>query len=254
MDKVVAATCTANGKTEGKHCSVCNTVLVKQEATPKLSHSFGEWKTTVMPAVGKAGEATRTCVCGEKETKVLAALSENFTDVQSGDWFQDAVAWAATNGVTTGTSADTFSPLNPCTRAQVVTFLWRAAGEPEPTSTKNPFTDVIAGQYYYKAVLWAVENGITNGMDATTFGTEIACNRGQVVTFLWRTAGQPAPTSSKNPFTDVAKGAYYYDAVLWAVEMGITNGMSDVTFVPETEAGICNRAQIVTFLFRYINK
>jgi len=245
---VTEATCTEGGYTTYT-CS-CGESYIDNKTAAK-GHSFGDWVTTVMPAVGKAGEQVRTCACGEKETNVLPALAESFTDVQNGEWYQDAVAWAATNGVTTGTTPETFSPLNACTRAQVVTFLWRAAGEPKPTSSNNPFTDVIKGEYYYDAVLWAVENGITNGMDATTFGTGISCNRGQVVTFLWRTAGKPSPTSSTNPFSDVASTAYYYEAVLWAVEMEITNGMSDTTFVPETEAGICNRAQIVTFLYRY---
>lgn len=123
-----------------------------------------------------------------------------------GNWAHDPIDWAIGGGVTNGTSATTFSPEEGCTRAQVVTFLWRAAGQPEPTSSANPFADVKAGQYYYKAVLWAVEHGITNGMSATEFGPDNTCTRAQIVTFLWRYEGNPAPSSTRNPFADVSTG------------------------------------------------
>ena len=164
-----------------------------------------------------------------------------------GNWAHDPIDWAIGGGVTNGTSATTFSPEEGCTRAQVVTFLWRAAGQPEPTSSANPFADVKAGQYYYKAVLWAVEHGITNGMSATEFGPDNTCTRAQIVTFLWRYEGNPAPSSTRNPFADVSTGSYYGSAVLWAVEHGITNGMSATEFCPENT---CTRAQVVTFLYR----
>ena len=151
------------------------------------------------------------------------------------------------NGITTGTSSNTFSPDSTCTRAQVVTFLWRANGSPEPTQTVNPFTDVKEGQYYYKAVLWAVENSITTGTSKTTFSPDSGCTRGQVVTFLWRAEGQPESTSSANPFKDVTDGQYYYKAVLWAVENEITKGTSADQFSPDST---CTRGQIVTFLYR----
>ena len=176
-------------------------------------------------------------------------LDNPFTDVAEGEYYYAPVLWAVTQGVTTGTAADTFSPAKECTRAQVVTFLWRAAGEPEPGIQDNPFKDVYPGEYYYDAVLWAVEQGITTGMDAETFGTDLPCNRGQVVTFLWRTAGKPMPGSEQNPFADVEQESYYYSAVLWAVEQGITTGMTPNEFQPNTT---CNRAQIVTFLYRYL--
>ncbi|MBR3416692.1 MAG: S-layer homology domain-containing protein [Clostridia bacterium] len=171
----------------------------------------------------------------------------NFTDVREGEYYYDAVAWAVANGITTGTSATTFSPDDGCTRGQVVTFLWRSAGQPEPASAKNPFKDVPASEYYYKAVLWAVEKGITNGTDATHFSPEDTCTRAQIVTFLYRWQGQPKPTTTSNPFKDVKSGEYFYNAVLWAVEKGITTGTDKTHFSPEDT---CTRAQVVTFMFR----
>ncbi len=170
-----------------------------------------------------------------------------FTDVPEGAYYYDAVAWAVENGVTSGTSATTFSPDASCTRAQMVTFLWRAAGSPEPESTVNPFTDVSASAYYYDAVLWAVEQGITNGTSATTFGPDATVTRGQTVTFLWRYDGSPAASGSG--FADVASDAYYADAVAWAASEGITSGTSATTFSPDND---CTRGQIVTFLYRYM--
>ena len=170
-----------------------------------------------------------------------------FQDVPDDAYYFEAVNWAVANNVTNGTSETTFSPNVGCTRAQVVTFLWRAAGQPEPTEGTNPFTDVKEGAYYYKAVLWAVEKGITNGTSETTFDPDETCTRGQIVTFLWRRAGKPAPTGANNPFADVKPSAYFGSAVLWAVEKGITNGTSETTFEPNED---CTRAQVVTFLFR----
>ena len=172
-----------------------------------------------------------------------------FTDVPSSEYYYDAVLWAVnhTPQITNGTSPTTFSPETTCTRGQVVTFLWRAMGEPEPTSTTNPFTDVPSGEYYYNAVLWAVENGITNGTSPTTFSPDDPCTRAHVVTFLWRAEQQPAAGSTTNPFTDVPAGQYFTDAVLWAVSKSITNGTSPTTFSPDNP---CTRGQIVTFLYR----
>ena len=170
-----------------------------------------------------------------------------FQDVPGDAYYFEAVNWAVANNVTNGTSETTFSPNVGCTRAQVVTFLWRAAGQPEPTEGTNPFTDVKEGAYYYKAVLWAVEKGITNGTSETTFDPDETCTRGQIVTFLWRRAGKPAPTGANNPFADVKPSADFGSAVLWAVEKGITNGTSETTFEPNED---CTRAQVVTFLFR----
>ena len=170
-----------------------------------------------------------------------------FQDVPDDAYYFEAVNWAVANNVTNGTSETTFSPNVGCTRAQVVTFLWRAAGQPEPTGGTNPFTDVKEGTYYYKAVLWAVEKGITNGTSETTFDPDETCTRGQIVTFLWRREGKPAPTGANNPFADVKPSAYFSSAVLWAVEKGITNGTSETTFEPNED---CTRAQVVTFLWR----
>ena len=177
---------------------------------------------------------------------VSVAPANPFTDVRQGDYFYDAVLWAVENGITNGTSATQFSPNQTCTRAQTVTFLWRAAGSPKANSTNNPFTDVTPGAYYYDAVLWAVENGITNGTSATTFSPDNTVTRGQVVTFQYRAAKAQAATGN-NPFVDVRTGEYYADAVQWAVNNGITNGTSATTFGPNEG---CTRGQIVTFLFR----
>lgn len=175
------------------------------------------------------------------------AADTSFSDVPANTWFTDSVAWAVDKGVTTGTGNGKFSPDDTCTRAQVVTFLWRSQDKPAPQNTNNPFTDVKAGQYYYDAVLWAVEKGITTGTSSTKFSPDEGCTRAQVVTFLWRAKGKPAPQSSNNPFSDVKAGQYYYDAVLWAVENGITTGVSSTKFAPDDE---CTRAQVVTFLWR----
>ena len=175
-----------------------------------------------------------------------------FADMPAkGNWAHDPIDWAVSNEITNGTSASTFSPEEGCTRAQVVTFLWRAAGQPAPTSSTNPFTDVKPGAYYYNAVLWAVEKGITNGTSDKTFSPDETCTRAQIVTFLWRYEGQPAPTSTDNPFADVRTSAYFGSAVLWAVEKDITNGTSATTFDPEDT---CTRAQVVTFLYRNVLK
>lgn len=174
-----------------------------------------------------------------------------FVDVPEGSFYYDSVAWALDHGITTGTDATHFSPNNKCQRAAVVTFLWRAAGSPKPESDHNPFVDVKPKDYYYEAVLWAVETGVTNGLNATQFGPFSYCNRAQVVTFLHRAMGEPAVTDSTNPFTDVPAGQWYTNAVLWAVENEVTNGLSATSFGPMK---ICNRAQIVTFLFRTMGK
>ena len=169
-----------------------------------------------------------------------------FVDIATGSYYEDAVDWAVENGITQGTDDTHFSPDGICTRAQAVTFLWRAVGSPEPKTNTMPFTDVNAGSYYYDAVLWAVENGITEGTSDTTFSPNATCTRAQIVAFLWRSEKSPA-ASSRNPFTDVKPGAYYLDAVLWAVENGITKGTTAMKFSPDAD---CTRAQIVTFLWR----
>ena len=169
-----------------------------------------------------------------------------FVDVATGSYYEDAVDWAVENGITTGVSANRFDPNGVCTRAQAVTFLWRAAGSPAPRSRTMPFTDVPVGSYYYDAVLWAVENDITKGTSDTTFSPNMTCTRAQIVAFLWRSEKSPA-AGSRNPFADVKSTAYYADAVLWAVKEDITKGSTNTTFSPDAD---CTRAQIVTFLWR----
>ena len=169
-----------------------------------------------------------------------------FVDVATGSYYEDAVDWAVENGITKGTDDTHFSPDGICTRAQAVTFLWRAAGSPEPETRTMPFTDIPVGSYYYDAVLWAVENGITKGTSDTTFSPNMTCTRAQIVTFLWRSEKSPA-AGTANPFADVKSTAYYAGAVLWAVREDITKGTTSTTFSPDAD---CTRAQIVTFLWR----
>ena len=173
-----------------------------------------------------------------------------FVDVAEGSYYEEAVDWAVKNGITTGTGNNYFTPDGICTRAQAVTFLWRVAGSPTPKTEAMVFEDVLDGSYYYEAVLWAVENGITVGTSATTFSPELTCSRAHIVTFLWRAANSPSAKTA-NPFTDVAADAYYIDAVLWAVKHKITVGTTLSTFSPDEG---CTRAQIVTFLYRAHSK
>jgi len=186
-------------------------------------------------------------------TTVYAKWTQNggtaqnpFVDVKEGAYYYDAVLWAVEQKITSGTSATTFSPDDSCTRAQMVTFLWRAAGSPKVENGKNPFADVKADAYYYDAVLWAVEKGVTSGTSATTFSPDATVTRGQTVTFLYRNAGSPE-VSGTMPFTDVEADAYYAKAVQWAVQQKITTGTSETTFSPMSD---CTRGQIVTFLYR----
>ena len=259
LQNAKAATCTADGYTGDEICSVCG-VTVKQGTVIKATgHKWDSGKVTKEPTETAEGVKTFTCtVCGETRTEAIPKLTpvtppapnNPFVDVKQGAYYYDPVLWAVNHQpqITNGTSATTFSPDATCTRGQVVTFLWRANGCPEPKSTSNPFKDVASGAYYYKAVLWAVENGITNGTSATTFSPDAPCTRAHVVTFLWRSANKPA-AGSANPFKDVKAGLYYTDAVLWAVSKNITNGTSATTFSPDSP---CTRGQIVTFLYRYM--
>ena len=185
---------------------------------------------------------------GVKKLQVhRVANASGFSDVKDSAFYADPVVWAVYMNVTSGTGKTTFSPNDPCTRAQAVTFLWRTAGSPTPEIGENPFEDVTENKYYYDAVLWAVEQGITNGTDKTHFSPDTICTRGQIVTFLSRSAGSPEPKSEANPFEDVKNGAFYRDAVLWAVEHGVTNGTDATHFSPNDK---CTRGQIVTFLYR----
>lgn len=205
---------------------------------------------TIYARYGTTGTGTRQ-LTGTVAIKIGQTM--NFTDVKTTDYFYNSVKWAVGKNITNGTSSTTFSPYKSCTRAEIVTFLWRAAGSPEPTTTRNPFRDVNAVTHssYYKAILWASQKGITSGTSTTAFSPDQVCTRAQIVTFLYRYAGQPSGYYS-NPFKDVGatSEASYYKAILWAVGKGITTGTSATTFSPYAS---CNRAEAVTFLYRYTN-
>ena len=233
-------------------------IIDENTYVPALGHVWQErWRQE--PTAHTQGVIDNVCArCGKHNFVTIPKTGGDtpvptvggFDDVHTTDYFADPVAWAVSHDpqITNGLTAKTFGPKNTCTRAQTVTFLWRAAGEPEPTLSASPFTDVQnPSAYYYKAVLWAYENNITAGTTATTFSPNDTVTRGQVVTFLWRSKGQPAPAGTGAKFTDVTPGAYYADAVQWAVEQNITVGMGDGRFAPKDG---CTRAQIVTFLYR----
>ena len=244
-------------------CTVCGDT--EDRVIPALNHEHSYESVVTAPTCTEQGYTTHTCAgCGDSyvdgytaalghDWKGLAcrrcdAVRQNpFTDTDPEGFYFDAVLWAVENGITNGTTPTTFDPNGQCQRAQVVTFLWRAAGKPEPTTDTNPFVDVMEDDFFYKAVLWAVEKGITNGLDADHFGPYAYCNRAQVVTFLYRTMGQPEVGTTRCAFTDVEAGAWYEKPILWAVENGVTNGLSATEFGINA---ICNRAQIVTFLYR----
>lgn len=195
------------------------------------------------------GKYTFTMPAGKVEVKATFmednSMLNFFYDVPNGAYFYEAVKWAVKNGITTGVGNDLFAPEQPCTRAQIVTFLWRAAGSPEPKGTAAGMTDVVSGSYYEKAVAWAIENGITTGTTTSTFSPDATCTRAQSVTFLHRALKGTASGSTN--FTDVASDAFYADAVNWAVANNVTNGTSNTTFSPNAD---CTRAEIVTFLYR----
>ena len=267
----VEVTCTQDGKITQKICSVCKATQEVEEIIPAPGHSFGEWEVYQEPTAQAEGIARRTCGCGAYEEQPIDKLPSDpdsaptepsttepvpsepvdpetgFADVPAEIWYHEPVRWAVAEGITNGTSDTTFTPDGPCTRAQAVTFLYRAAGCPAYEAESCPFTDVQAEAYYYDAVMWAVEKGITIGTSETTFSPEDTCTRAQIVTLLWRSQGCPIPAGGENPFADVAADAYYAVPVLWAVEKGITNGISEITFAPDDP---CTRAQIVTFLHR----
>ena len=261
---ITKPTCTAGGYTTYT-CKNCGHSYVADQ-TAALGHGWSAWETVQAPTCTAEGMEQRSCSrCGKTESRTLAALGHDwdgaecgrcgvirltpFDDVVPGSFYELPVAWAVDNGITSGIAATEFGPNVSCNRAQVVTFLWRAADCPEPAATEHPFVDVQSGSFYEKAVLWAVENGITAGLDATHFGPNTVCNRAQVVTFLWRAQGKPH-SDAATPFTDVKAGDFYEMPVRWAVENGITSGISATEFGALTP---CNRAQVVTFLYRTLS-
>ena len=229
------------------------TVTVKPDAGYELDELTVTDAKNKDLKVTKRSETTYTFhmadskVTVEASFKLIETEPENpFTDISKSDYFYDAVLWAVDKGITSGTGGTTFSPNASCTRGQMVTFLWRAAGSPAPKSAETPFTDVNKGDYFYDAVLWAVEQGITSGTSATTFSPNATVTRGQTVTFLWRANASPVVNYAMD-FTDVAADAYYAEAVRWAVSEGVTAGTGDKAFSPDAD---CTRAQIVTFMYR----
>ena len=263
-----APTCTEAGET-AFFCACGYSKNVVE--VPALGHDWGEWTEITPPTCVEEGTKERICLrCQEMDNGVISALGHDyqngfctrcgemdpslenpFVDVKEGKYYYTPVLCAYYHDpqITNGTDATHFSPNKDCTREQIVTFLWKAAGAPDPETTENPFTDVKETKYYYKAVLWAVENGITNGVTADKFGVGQPCKREQAVTFLWKAAGAPEPETTENPFTDVKENKYYYKAILWAVENEITNGVSADKFgVGKT----CTRGQIVTFLYKFM--
>ncbi len=220
--------------------SVLETANVKGETKLTLNE-------TAVAAVNEAGAKEYYGEIAVKLPGEATPPANPFVDVAADQYYYEPVLWALEKNITKGTDDTHFSPGATCTRGQVVTFLWRAAGSPAPSSSVNPFTDVKSGDYYYDAVLWAVEKNITNGTGPSSFSPDQPCTRAQVVTFLHRFENTPAPGSSTNPFADVAANAYYYNAVLWAVGKNITNGTDATHFSPDSS---CTRGQIVTFLYR----
>ena len=249
------ATCTQPGYTGEPVCTVCGEIIAPGEVIPALGHSWDEGVVTQEPTETADGVKTFTCErCGETRTESIPKpepVDPNpFVDVAKGKFYYDPILWAISQDpqITTGVTNTTFEPDRICTRAHVVTFLWRANGCPNPQSMTSKFKDVKdTSKYYYKAVLWANEQGITTGYSDGTFRPDDECSRGQVVTFLWRAKGSPAPTGVTNPFSDVPAGKYYTNAILWALKNNITQGRTATTFGPDDA---CTRGHVVTFLYR----
>ena len=256
----VAATCTAAGSyDEVVYCSVCKAEISRAQKTiDKLPHDFGNNLEYCKNGCGTKNpnyvppyNPPHKPSVKPNPTPSKPETPENpFVDIKEDDYYYDAVIWAVGKGIAKGVTDTTFQPNASCTRAEMVTFLYRAAGSPEPTNKVNPFTDVAEDSYYYKAVLWAAEKGIAKGTSETTFSPNDTCTRGQAVAFLYRYANSPA-VSGSNFFADVSETAYYYNATLWAVSGKVTEGTSATTFSPND---LCTRGQIVTFLYRYMGK
>ena len=270
VDAAVAATCTETGLTEGSHCSTCNAVIIAQEVVPALGHKpeLKNAKAATCTEAGYTGD--KVCsVCGVtvEKGRELKALGHKFADgvcsecgakdpsynpfkdISKDSYYYDAVLWAAANDVTKGTSATTFSPDEGCTRAQIVAFLYRAAGSPKVENVKNPFTDVNKNSEFYDAIMWAASEGITVGTTVTTFSPDEVCTRAQIVTFLYRASGDKV--TAKATFNDVAADAWYAEAVTWAAANGVTEGTGANAFSPNLT---CTRAQAVTLIYRNLVK
>ena len=243
--ETVDATCVDSGHIL-RRCSVCGDEI--NEIIQPSGHSWSLNEVITYPVAEEHGTASYKCrKCGEIMQDELCC-SIVFKDAPpKKHWSHLAIDWALAHGVTDGTSYSTFSPNKTCTRAQVVTFLWRTSGSPT-SNTENPFDDVKSSSYYYNALLWAIENGITNGTSETKFSPDQECTRAQIITMLWRMVDSPKPENQETRFQDVNENMYYATAVKWALENGITSGTSPTTFSPDAK---CTRAQIVTFLYRH---
>ena len=238
-----------NGKAFASPAKAAADTAITLTATPNAGYHFKAWRVIL----GGVTITDNKFTMPAEDVEVQAVFEKDapiskhpFLDVPAGAYYEDAVVWAVGRGITSGTNATTFDPNGTCTRAQAVTFLWRAAGSPTPKTKLMPFPDVPVGSYYWNAVLWAIEQGITEGTSYLTFSPNDSCTRAQIVTFLWRAKGNPA-VSGNAPFTDVAPDAYYAAAVTWAEKNGITGGIGNGLFGSNNT---CTRAQIVTFLYR----
>ena len=238
-----------NGKAFASPAKAAADTAITLTATPNAGYHFKAWWVIL----GGVTITDNKFTMPAEDVEVQAVFEKDapiskhpFLDVPAGAYYEDAVVWAVGKGITSGTNATTFDPNGTCTRAQAVTFLWRAAGSPTPKTKLMPFPDVPVGSYYWNAVLWAIEQGITEGTSYLTFSPNDSCTRAQIVTFLWRAKGNPA-VSGNAPFTDVAPDAYYAAAVTWAEKNGITGGIGHGLFGSNNT---CTRAQIVTFLYR----
>ena len=253
VDKTENGSVTVSPKSASKGSTV--TITVKPDSGYTLE------TLTAIDSKGKKiqltdkGEGKYTFTMPADKVEVKATFMDDntmlnfFVDVKSGDYYYDAVLWAAKNGITSGTDAVHFSPEQPCTRAQIVTFLWRAAGSPEPKGAASGMSDVVSGSYYEKAVAWAIENGITTGTGDGEFSPDDTCTRAQAVTFLARALN--AKAAGKAEFSDVPADSYFADAVAWAAANGVTEGIGGGLFGSDND---CTRGQIVTFLYRAYNK
>ena len=238
-----------NGKAFASPAKAAADTAITLTATPNAGYHFKAWRVIL----GGVTITDNKFTMPAEDVEVQAVFEKDapiskhpFLDVPAGAYYEDAVVWAVGKGITSGTNATTFDPNGTCTRGQAVTFLWRAAGSPTPKTKLMPFPDVPVGSYYWNAVLWAIEQGITEGTSYLTFSPNDSCTRAQIVTFLWRAKGNPA-VSGNAPFTDVPPDAYYAAAVTWAEKNGITGGIGNGLFGSNNT---CTRAQIVTFLYR----
>ncbi|MBQ3407241.1 MAG: S-layer homology domain-containing protein [Lachnospiraceae bacterium] len=256
-DPAVPATWTKQGLTEGSHCSVCKTVIKAQQTVKALGHNWGEWTVTKEATYESAGLKRRVCThdSSHVETQEIPKLTKSgFSDVQDPkNPYYKAIYWAADTGITKGYSDGTFGINKPCTRGEMIMFLWRYVGKPAPkTVSKSPFRDVAKTHAFYKAILWASQKGITKGYSDGTFGINRNVSRGECMMFLWRLKGKPVPKAvSVSPFRDVPKSHVFYNAILWGyqkkVTTGYTSGDKKGTFGINEN---CTRGQIVTFLYR----